>query len=171
MFNCGLVIMPLWTLVYLSHLNGLGHRISRCRLWILLVRSLEVSAWGGGGGVRMWENLLSFCSTVSTRASSEHHLFYISSCFVMFHLRKELHCFKNIKKYWNLFTAKVPLPTPQGISGSWEYSTSFPNVTGNFLRRVKLPRINHLIGQELDDGFSYSNLWKPNTQETMGKTQ
>ena len=57
-----------------------------------------------------------------------------------------------------MFIAKVSLPPPQGVSGSWEYSISFLNVTGNVLRRVKVPRISHLTGQELGVGFGYSNL-------------
>ena len=44
-----------------------------------------------------------------------------------------------------------PLP-PQ------KYSIGFLNTTGNFLRRVQIPRINHPIGWELGDGFSYAAL-------------
>ena len=50
-----------------------------------------------------------------------------------------------------------PLP-PRGIGGSQKYSIGFLNTTGNFLRRVQIPRINHPIGWELGDGFSYAAL-------------
>ena len=51
---------------------------------------------------------------------------------------------------------KLPFPFPKVSAGPGN-SVSFLNVTGNFLRRVKVPRIIHLIGQKLGDDFSYSN--------------
>lgn len=143
MCDCGRVISALWTSVYLSHLNvGSGHRFSRGCLWIPSLRVRCEKMYVASAPLFQPEHLH---STV----------FYIKlPCNVSW----ELHCFKNIEKYWNLFIAKVSLPPPRGVSGSWESSISFLNVTGNVLRRGEVPRISHLTGQELGVGFGYSHL-------------